>query len=300
MEFSELASRMPAWGRLFDDQAYAAFVRAIGEELEKRGLAHELKGDSVRIELAGASFDLPLLPLAEACAGFPREQWPEVLGKELQGQLDAEKLGRELDQLRGDFDKARSRVKLRLSRAAEMGPNQISAPVAGDVRAVLVLDLPSFVTPVRPADLAAWERPAPEVVRLALENVKSQEHVEVKPMEIAGTKVYAVSGQSVFVATLGLAAEDLVGPSAKFGALVAFPSRHILLCHGIADKRSFQVLQAMAAGSMQAFQGGPGALTPDLFWKHGDRFVAIPVREEQGKVTCDIPREFDEEVLQRL
>ena len=300
MEFAELASRFPAWGRIFDDQAYAAFGAALREELTRRGLSHEINRDVVRIESGGASFEIPLLPLAEACAQAPREAWPAVVGKALEVRLDAEKLGLELDQVRGDFSKARSRIKLRLSRAAEVGPNQISAPVAGDVRAVMVLDLPSFVTPVRPADLAAWEQPADQMVKLALENVKTQEHVQLQPMEIAGAKVYAVSGQSVFIATLGLAAEDLVGPSAKFGALVAFPSRHILLCHALADQRSHQVLQAMAAGSMQAFLGGPGALTPDLFWKRADRFVNLPVREEQGKVTCDIPREFDEEVLQKL
>src|SRR5207248_10021589 len=121
------------------------------------------------------------------------------------------KLGRELDQVRGDFAKARPFLKLRVQRADSLGPAAICAPIAGDLRAVLVLDLPSFVTPVRPADLASWDRPAAQLVLLALENVKSQEQVELKPMEIAGTRVFAVSGRSVFVATLGLAADDLLG-----------------------------------------------------------------------------------------
>src|SRR5438309_75513 len=121
-----------------------------------------------------------------------------------------------------------------------------------------------FVAPVRAADLAAWERPADQLVAMALENVKTQERVEVKPMEIAGTRLFAVSGQSVFVATLGLAAEDLVGQPGPHGALVAMPSSHILLCHAIADARSLKALEAMAAGSLQAFESGPSPLSADL------------------------------------
>jgi len=119
-------------------------------------------------------------------------------------------------------------------------------------------------------------------------------------MEIGGTRIYAVSGKSVFVATLGLAADDLLGAPTEFGALVAMPSAHILLCHSIVDRRSLRALEAMAAGALEAFEGGPAPLTPDLMWKRGDQFVALPVRREDGEVKCELPRSFDEEVVARL
>jgi hypothetical protein len=104
----------------------------------------------------------------------------------------------------------------------------------------------------------------------------------------------------VFVATLGLAADDLLGPPTPHGALVAMPSGHIMLCHAIADRRSLRALEAMAAGSLQAHESGPAPLSPDLFWKRGDRFVALPVRREEGEVKCELPKEFDEEVVAKL
>lgn len=220
--------------------------------------------------------------------------------EELERRLAEEKLGRELDALRGDFDKARGSLKLRVQRAETVGQNAISAPITGELRAVLVLDLPSFVTPVRLADLAAWERPADELVALALENVKRREHVEAKPMEVAGARLFAITGRSVFVATLGLAADELHGAPGEFGLLLAMPSAHIMLCHSLADARSLKVLEAMAAGSLQAFESGPAPLSPDLFWKRRDRFVALPVRSEEGEVKCELPKEFDELVVQRL
>src|SRR5262249_39361147 len=123
--------------------------------------------------------------------------------------------------------------------------------------------------------------------------------VEVSPMEIAGVRIYAVSGQSLFVATLGLAVDELVGKT-PLGALLAMPSAHVLLCHAIVDRRSLKALEAMAAGSLQAFEGGPSPLSPDLFWKRGDHFTVLPVRREAGQVKCEIPREFDEQVAGKL
>jgi hypothetical protein len=311
MAFEDLVARLPEWGRLFDAQAYAAFIEAVRAELVARGQPFELVDESARISNASAlgsspakpappAWELPLLPLAQRCAGSPESEWPALVREELDRRAAEEKLGRELDALRGDFSNARAALKLRVQRAATLGAGAISAPIAGELHAVLVLDLPSFVTPVRAADLAAWERPASQLVQIAVENVKAREHVELNPMEIGGTRVFAVSGKSVFVATLGLAAEDLLGPPTPLGALVAMPSGHIMLCHSIADRRSLRALEAMAAGSLQAYESGPAPLSPDLFWKRGDRFVALPVRREDGEVKCELPKEFDDEVVAKL
>ena len=285
MDFPALAGRLPEWGRLFDAQRYEAFIESVRAVLQERGEPFELHEEYARV----GDCDVPLLPLAR----LPREE----LRKGIEERLAAERLGHELDSLRGDFAKARPRLKLRLQTL----PGTVSAAVVPGLHAALVLDLPSFITPVRQADLAAWERPADELVRLALENVKAQERVELKPMDIAGTRIFAVSGQSMFVASLGLAAEELLGAPTEFGALVAVPSAHILLCHSIVDGRSLGALEAMAAGALQAFESGPSPLLPHLLWKRGDRYVALPVHKTpEGKVQCDIPREFDEQVVARL
>jgi hypothetical protein len=289
-----LSARLPAWKRLFDADGYAAFILAVREELSSRGEPFELRDDHVRMD----GWDLPLLPLAQECAAAPREEWPALVRSFLEQRSAEAKLGRELDAVRGDFAKASRILKLRVQRS--LGQNVISAPIASGLHAVLVLDLPSFVTPVRPADLAAWEKPAHELVSLAIENVKAQEQVELKPLEVLGARIFAVSGPSPFVATLGLAAEDLLGPAGPLGALVAMPSSHILLCHAIVGKSSLKALEAMAAGSLQAFEGGPSPLSPDLLWKVSDRFVALPVKRENGEVKCELPREFDERVVSQL
>ena len=297
MKFGELAARLPEWGRLFSASAYAAFIEAVRAELAARQEPFELHEEYARIGAPG--WELPLLPLAQRCAGLEPTSWAGCIREELERRAIEEKLGRELDEVRGDFTRAVRLLKLRVQRAETVGPGAISAPIAGDLHAVLVLDLPSFVTPVRAADLASWDRPAEGLVQAAVENVKAREQVEVKPMEIAGTRLFAVSGKSVFVATLGLTVEDLVG-RAPLGTLLAMPSGHILLCHAIVDRRSLRALEAMAAGALQAFEGGPAPLSPDLLWKKGDRFVALRVHREGSEIKCDLPREFEEQVVSKL
>jgi hypothetical protein len=292
--WAPLAARLPAWARVFDADAYQAFMDVVRDELTARAEPFELHDDHARLQ----GWELPLLPLAQECAALPRGSWAGRVRELLSQRSTEEKLGRELDAVRGDFEKARRILKLRVQRT--LTPNAISAPVAGGLHAVLVLDLPSFVTPVRPADLASWEQPAPELVSIALGNVKAQEKVDLKPLEVAGARIFAVSGASPFVATLGLAVEDLLGQPGRLGSLVSMPSSHIVLCHAIGGKSSLKALEAMAAGSLQAFESGPAPLSPDILWKISERFVALHVRREDGEVKCELPREFDESVVSQL
>src|SRR6267143_2373295 len=169
MGFKALSSRLPEWGRLFDEAGYDAFQDAVREELSARGPPFELHDGYARI----GDWELPLLPLAQLCAQAPRSGWRPLLREQLERRFAEEKLGQELDSVRGNFDRARPALKLRVQRAETLRPGTISAPIAGHLHAALVLDLPSFVTPVRVADLAAWERPAPELIAIAIDNVKT-------------------------------------------------------------------------------------------------------------------------------
>ena len=173
---------------------------------------------------------------------------------------------RELDPIRGDFARVRDRLKLRLY-PSDYGADGavVAAKIADGLQAVLVFDLPSAIAPVRPADLRAWARPAEELIALALENVRRQEQVRVDPMGLAQARLFTVSGESVFVATLGMTVEDLLGPS-ELGALVAVPSSHLVVCHSLLGQRSAQeAFEAMTAIATRVHAAGPHALSPLIY-----------------------------------
>ncbi len=183
---------------------------------------------------------------------------------------------RELDPIRGDFARVRDRLKLRLY-PADLGADGaiVAAKVADGLQAVLVFDLPSAIAPVRPADLRAWAMPAEELIALALENVRSQEQVRIDPMDLAEARLFTVSGASLFVATLGMAVEELLGPS-ELGALVAMPSNHIVLCHSLLGRRTAQeAFEAMAAIAARVHAAGPHALSPLLYRRLGSEMKPV-------------------------
>src|SRR5882762_3663217 len=127
MGFKALSGRLPEWGRLFDEAGYDAFQDAVREELSARGPAFELHDGYARI----GEWELPLLPLAQLCARAPRSGWPPLLREQLERRFAEEKLGRELDSVRGNFDRARPALKLRVQRAETLRKGTISAPRAG-------------------------------------------------------------------------------------------------------------------------------------------------------------------------
>lgn len=183
---------------------------------------------------------------------------------------------RELDPIRGDFERVRDRLKLRLY-PADYGADGaiVGARIAEGLQAVLVFDLPSAIAPVRPADLRAWSRPAEQLIGLALENVRAQEQVRVEPMDLAEARLFTVSGEGVFVATLGMTVEDLLGPSA-LGALVAVPSNHIVLCHSLLGRRTAQeAFDTMRAIVDRVHAAGPHPLSPHVYRRLGNEMRPV-------------------------
>src|SRR5258708_39867967 len=97
MDFTALASRLPEWGRLFEAEAYAAFIEAVCAELESRGEPFELHEADARVQDA----DVPLLPLAPRCAGVPRAARRGTVRQELGGRGPPAKPARQRAALRG-------------------------------------------------------------------------------------------------------------------------------------------------------------------------------------------------------
>lgn len=182
---------------------------------------------------------------------------------------------RELDPIRGDFAKVRPRLKLRLYPSGFGSDGAVvAAPIAPGLQAVLVFDLPSAIAPVRPVDVRAWARPAEELIALALENVRTQEQVRVQTMDIGEARIFTVSGESVFVATLGMTVEDLLGKS-DLGALVCVPSSHIVLCHSLMGRSAIPVFEAMRATGQKVYGEGPHSLSPLVYRRRGNTLTPL-------------------------
>ncbi|MEU2271125.1 immunity 49 family protein [Streptomyces olindensis] len=95
-------------------------------------------------------------------------------------------------------------------------------------------------------------------------------------------RLHSVYGDSPFVAGKALflaeVAWKVVGeqlPDA--GALVVVPTRHHLVYHPITDGSVVDAVNSLAAYALGAYEDGPGALSPQVYWWHRGSLTSLTV-----------------------
>ncbi len=104
-----------------------------------------------------------------------------------------------------------------------------------------------------------------------------------------GAILHSLYGDSHFVASKALYLSATVGqvtgeslPHA--GALVAVPSRHNLVYHPIVDGSVVDAVNSLAAYALGAFEDGPGALSPRVYWWRRGGLKSLTVIDDDTRV----------------
>ncbi|MFD3781098.1 immunity 49 family protein [Streptomyces sp. NPDC058612] len=167
--------------------------------------------------------------------------------------------------------------------------DSITPEIAGSLRyARLVADGLVFAYALdRPTDVRILTDPDVERVgleelgRAAYENLM-RVPVTHEEIPVEGTILHSFYGDSPFVGSLALylsaAVLRVTGESLpQAGALVVMPSRHNLVYHPIADGTVIDALNSLASYALGAFEDGPGALSPQVYWWHRGGLASLTV-----------------------
>ncbi|MCX4783876.1 immunity 49 family protein [Streptomyces sp. NBC_01264] len=178
---------------------------------------------------------------------------------------------------------------LRGTYARLLPVNSITREIAGSLRyARLVADGLVFAYALdRPTDVRVLTDPDVERVgleelgRAAYENLM-RVPVTHEEIPVEGTILHSFYGDSPFVGSLALylsaAVLRVTGESLpQAGALVVMPSRHNLVYHPIADGTVIDALNSLASYALGAFEDGPGALSPQVYWWHRGGLTSLTV-----------------------
>lgn len=184
---------------------------------------------------------------------------------------------------------------LRGTYARLLPTDSIPPEVTGDLRyARLVADDLVFVYALdRPTDVRLLTDR--DVERVGLQELGQAAYgnlmrVPVTHEEISteGTILHSLYGDSHFVGSQALFLSAAVGrvtgeslPHA--GALVVMPSRHNLVYHPIADGTVVDAVNALASYALGAFEDGPGALSPRVYWWHRGGLKPLTVLDEETR-----------------
>ncbi|MFF1557118.1 immunity 49 family protein [Streptomyces sp. NPDC058279] len=246
--------------------ARAARLRQLAAPYARDGLHHSLHN------------------LAHACRAAPEADWPDLVAAHF-AALEAGAGGGESAEelLRG----AHPRLLPVDAFTPELaGAMRYARAVADGLVLAYALDRPTSVRILTDRDVElVGDR---ELWRAAYDNVMRVpvEYAEV-PGE-GGARLYSVYGDSHFVAAkavyLAEVARQVTGePLPEAGALVVVPSRHNLVYHPIGDGSVLGAVNSLASYALGAYEDGPGALSPRVYWWHDGRLTSLTVIDEDTR-----------------
>src|SRR5688572_30102893 len=162
-----------------------AFLAAVGDQMEGRGVPHELGDGTIRIERGGEWHEFGLSNLAQLCHMIGEREWGEAIGEHFDNLFAAADDEARVQELARDFERIRSLLKVRLYPGASLGGMDPAPPasweLAPGLTAAFVYDLPTTVRSASPTEVEAWGKNRDELLSAARDNVRS-DAVETKAL----------------------------------------------------------------------------------------------------------------------
>lgn len=289
----------PDWAYPMSAADVDAFKVAVGEELEQRGLPHEVGEGMVRLERGGEWSEYGLTNLAQFCQQVGRADWREAITTHFDNLFEAADADEEFQKIAGDFDAIRSLLKVRLYPSdtfeafGEKGPARWE--LATGLTAAFVFDLPTTVRTANVEDVDRWGRGDDEVLAVALENVRRDE-VEAQPIAEGPSAPIACFADHFFAASHALLLGERLPPEANGHAVFAVPHRHALLYAPMADMAVVESVHRLILTAISLYEEGPGSISPNLYWWRDGSIQWLPTKLEGSDVQLFPPDEFVEKL----
>lgn len=289
---TDLPPETPAWASFFaSTDRYRAFVGAVEGALGRRGVRASVDDEAGIVRVANEVGGYGLENLAQRCNAEPESGWSALIEAHLNdlslGEADLAALTRE------DLDKVKPLLRVRLHDRAQAPPGIfVGLPVADDLFAALVYELPTSVAAVTATDVRRWGVPIEELLELGLSNVLQEGRLNVHPIDADGCVIYRLSRASAYTATHLLLAHQHVPPQTKHGLIVSCPNPRVVLVHAIGAGPLAVALQKMANTTHGLYDEGPWAITPSLYWWSGGPLERLAIERKQGGVEFTPSRAF--------
>lgn len=278
----------PDWATLLGDE-YGEFRAALVEALAELGIAVDEEHLDHGVLHTAEHGTLGLSNVVRLCHAAPASGWRAIIVEHLRCAT-----ARSVD-LSLDHARAHLRVRVTPEDTVHAQPEAfVIRELADGLHVTLAIDLPEHVKYVAPKDLAAWGVAADELWPVAIENTRAEPALERDDIELEGGGTLSVLyGDSYFAASHVLFLERYV----DMDVLVAVPDRHSIACIAM-DEHVLQGLGALVLFAHMRFTEQPGAISEQMYWRRGDRYVKVPcgVRDD-GTPWVAPPDEVNEAVL---
>lgn len=287
----------PGWASFFPSGAvYQRFCQAVMDGLARRGLEGAIHDANVQVIKDGRPQSYGLQNLAQLCNRLEPDNWPAAIDNHFDNMFRSQQQAADLDQRAANFEEVRPLIKVRIHPAGHPGVASgqcIHRSLADDLVEILTYDLPTSVVSVPSAHAAGWGRGHDELFELGRQNVRAEGRLSPEPLPAGdGATLFALTADSFFVSSHALLLADYLDPVTRWGALVAVPTRQVVLFHSIEDLRVVKVINTMIHVARQACAQGPGSITDSLYWWRDGRLQRLPVFMNKEQIHFAPPDEF--------
>ena len=288
--------KAPDWASFMKADEYQAFEAAVTADFDRRGLAVRIVDDGAFVGEGEAERVYGLFNLAQVCHQLDRSDWPRAIREHFDNIAEAESATERLK----DFAYTRDLLKIRVYRLSDVPPEAaahwIHRSLSPELVAVLAADLPTTVSTISNDVASPWNVPIDELFSIATDHMAAEmASYERSSVPIAGgASLQTLSGDTFFVASQIVRFADFAGTPTN-GALVSLPNRHLLIWHPIETAAAtVQAVQSMLQVGLNAYEEGPGSLTPDLYWWHRGALTLLPASVDKKGVQFFPPDAFVE------
>jgi hypothetical protein len=271
------------------DEAGGALDSLVVLVAESLGYAcRRVPGDVMLLEGA-TRLHVSMRNLRQLARLVPRDDWPALVSDHITTIITAIEEPLDLS----DFELAQHLLRTRIYPAEADNGALAARPFAPGLIEAVVVDTPTTVRTVTVEEMNGWPVSGDALFMLGRANVRADGPLQVDDSELGGVPVAVLHGWSFYAATHLAWLEEYVemGP---YGALVVAPSRSLIVAHPINPRAGYHATVAAARElqiqAHQAYEDGPGSLSPHLFWWRGGELTLLETRYEGDSLV--LPRDF--------
>jgi hypothetical protein len=291
------------WRSIMSDAKFAAFHQAVDRYFADKGETLSWSDDKgMAVGASGAQMGMG--NLAQICAKNDQAEWPKVIGEHFDRLAAAVAMSKPDNA--PDYESIKDNLTIRLMPAEAVaesirGESVWRSDLEGVV-SMLAIDYPETVSTVNRSMAVEWGMPDEQLFATALHNLETKFKLsDPLSTELKNGPFFMFSAVHFFAASHALLIEkhpEVIGP---YGAMVAIPTRHLLLACPVNTFDIVQDIGALLNVSYRAEADGPGSITNQIYFYRDGRFARLTTREQEGSDQLQLvpPPEF-QRVLEEL
>jgi hypothetical protein len=221
--------------------------------------------------------------LRQLARQVPRDDWPALVADHVGTIITAIEEPLDLS----DFQLVRGLLRSRVYPVEARTGRLISRPFAPGLIEAIVADTPTTVRTVVTDDAATWPVTTNELFAVGREGVRADGPLECDVIDDTGIRV--LEGPTFYAAT-HLAWLDAYLDPGPHGALAVAPTRSAIAACRIEKESAMVAAERLVGFARDAYDEGPGSLSPDLFWSRGGELSLLEAHVDGGRLV--LPEHF--------